>query len=189
VVSKEERVTGGSSEATSSRLDEVLRPDFAEDLAELSVDELRQRRDLALAEREFLSYLRRLVQVRQDLLNAERDRRSSGGEQESLVDRLRTVLAEGPSNGASRGEAVRFQLSDGDLAEAERRAIAMAPEAGLMVPDKMSGGELDELRARLNQEERTVSSARSKVLAVHDRLQNELKRRYREDPASIPTGS
>jgi hypothetical protein len=182
-------VTGGSSEATSSRQEEVLSPDFAENLAGLPLDELRQRRDLALAEREYLSDLRRLVQVRQDLLTAERERRCSGGEQEPLVDRLRTVLAEGPSSGASRGEAVRFQLSDDDLAEAERRADSMAPEAGLMVPDKMSEGELDELRARLDQEERTVSSARSKVLAVHDRLQDELKRRYREDPSSIPTGA
>ena len=35
-------------------------------------------------------------------------------------------------------------------------------------------------------EERRVSSDRAAVIRVHDRLQEELKRRYRDDPSQIP---
>jgi hypothetical protein len=37
----------------------------------------------------------------------------------------------------------------------------------------------------LEREEHAVSAERAAVLAVHDRLQDELKRRFREDPGSV----
>src|SRR5204863_3814746 len=47
----------------SPRTTRVLDPSFVEHLDESSLAEVRRRRDEALAEREFQSYLRRLVQV------------------------------------------------------------------------------------------------------------------------------
>jgi len=38
---------------------------------------------------------------------------------------------------------------------------------------------------KLEREERSISDARASVIGVHDRLQQELKRRYREDPTLI----
>ena len=49
---------------TSARITRVLDPAFVEGLTDQPIDELRHRRDEALAEREYQSYLRRLVQVR-----------------------------------------------------------------------------------------------------------------------------
>jgi len=40
---------------------------------------------------------------------------------------------------------------------------------------------------RLAEEEREVSAARAEVLGVLDVLQDELKRRYREDPSLVLT--
>jgi hypothetical protein len=61
----------------------VFEPTFLEGLEDVSLAEIRRRRDEALAEREFQSYLRRILQVRQDLFPAEEQRRSSGGDPRS----------------------------------------------------------------------------------------------------------
>jgi hypothetical protein len=173
----------------SSRTADVLDPAFLNSLTDLPTDELRRRRDESLAEREFLSYLRRLLQVRQDVLSAERGQRKSGEQPGPLVDRLTAVLSKGgKTNGTSRGEAIRTVLSDADLEEAERQAEAMLPPLNLGQSDEMSEDELERAVRSLAEAERAVSSRRAAVIRVHDRLQEELKRRYRDNPAEIPTG-
>jgi hypothetical protein len=168
----------------SPRTRAVLAGDFVHELEGLDVDELRRRRDEALAEREFLSFLRRLLQVRQDLLLNERARRATGKDVEPLVDRLTSILSEGPQ-GRGRGEALRLTLPDEDVAEAERRVNALLPEARLTSLEGLEESELDELLAGLERGQREVSADRSAVIRVHDRLQEELKRRYRADHSQI----
>jgi hypothetical protein len=172
----------------SSRAADVLDPTFLDGLPDLSTDELRRRRDESLAEREFLSYLRRLLQVRQDVLSAERGQRKSGEKPEPLVDRLTAVLSKGGKANGTRGEAIRTVLSEADLEEAERQAEAMLPQLNLGETDQMSEDELERVVRSLAEAERAVSSRRAAVIRVHDRLQEELKRRYRDNPAEIPTG-
>src|SRR5437867_3131452 len=109
----------------SGRTVAVLNPTFLEGLEELSTEEVRRRRDQAFAEREFQSYLRRLVQVRQDILTAERERRRSGGGSQSAVERVTAALSGGPKPKQSRGEALRTGLTTQDMEEAERRADAV----------------------------------------------------------------
>ena len=55
-----------------SRTATIVDPDFMADPETMSLEEIRDRRDQARAELEFQSYLRRLIQVRQDILLAER---------------------------------------------------------------------------------------------------------------------
>src|SRR3954468_24512252 len=76
------------------RIDRVLAPSFVEGLDGLDVSELKQRRDEALAEREYLSLLRRLVHGRLDILRAESVRRSEGGPSTPLSERLSAILSE-----------------------------------------------------------------------------------------------
>lgn len=167
------------------RLADVLDPGFVAGLKDLTVDEVRERRDRALAEREYLSYLRRLVQVRYDLLSAERDRRRSGGESRPLVERLASVLSESGHPGSSRGEAVRTALREEDVDRADERANAILGPVGLSNPEALEEDQLSSAIETLDGEERAISAERLSVLRVHDRLQGELKRRFREDPASI----
>ena len=164
-----------------SRGARVKHPSFLEGLEDLPLEEIRHRRDQALAEREFQSYLRRLIQVREDLLVAERTRRESGAEPAPLLDRLRSVLAEGPQ-GRGRGEALRLELPGEDMAEADRRADSTLGGAAMRAPEQLEESELDDALERLAREERVVSLDRAAVIKVHDRLQEELKRRFREDP-------
>ena len=57
------------------RIDRILDPAYAENLASLDLAEVKRRRDECLAEREYQSLLRRLVQGRLDIVRAERNRR------------------------------------------------------------------------------------------------------------------
>src|SRR5438067_3795169 len=132
---------------TAARTAAVLDPAFVEGLEALSVDDVRHRRDQALAEREFQSYLRRVVQARQDLLVSERKRRASGQASKPLVERLASALSEGPKGGHPRGEAVRNVLTEADVEEAERRADAISNEAGLSDPEVLEEADLERMLA------------------------------------------
>lgn len=160
------------------RIDRVLAPAFAADLADLGLEEVRRRRDEALAEREYLSFLRRLLQGRIDILGAERDRRRVGGEEAPVVERLSQALAD-RTRGPSRGEAPVVPVPDEEIALARRRVERIAADLTLSNPSALSDEDLDRAMERLAREERGVSAKRTKVLAVHDALQEELKRRYR----------
>jgi hypothetical protein len=172
---------GERASAGEARTAEVLDPGFVEGLDELPIDELRRRRDTALDERDFQSYLRRLVQVRQDLLLAEERRRASGEAPMGIVERITTVLADGP-RGGSRGEVLRVTLTEEDLSEADRRAVELMGDLAREIPLNLDDAGLADALARLELAERTVSADRRSILDVHDALQDELKRRYREDP-------
>ena len=62
------------------RIDRVLDPGFIAEAGSLDLAELRARRDDAEAEEADISYLRRLLQGRLDILRAELVRRSQGGD-------------------------------------------------------------------------------------------------------------
>lgn len=172
--------------ARPSRTEEVLAPAFLDGIDEIPVEDLRRRRDLATRERDFQSYLRRLVQTPCDLLVAERERRTHGAAPTPIVERLKAALADAP-RGSSRGEAVRVTLTADDLEEARARADALVSASQITRAQKLSDEELEAAIERLQRAERLVSRARHAVFDVHDRLQDELKRRYSTDPSLIPT--
>jgi hypothetical protein len=169
------------------RIDRVLAPAFARELQGLDIAELRQRRDEALAEREYLSLLRRLVQGRLDILRGETTRRAEGGEEMTLEERLAAMLSSDEDRGSSRGEALRIPVPDEEVANARRRIERLVSDTTISDAPSLSEGDLKRAVSRLEEEERMVSKARNAVLDVHDRLQNELKRRFKEDLSQIST--
>lgn len=171
---------------SSGRTAAVLDPAFLDGLDDLPTEEVRRRRDQAFAEREYQSYLRRLVQVRQDILRAEGERRLAGGSSQSAVERVTAALSGGPKPKHSRGEALRTGLTPEDMEDAERQADAVLGQASSNSPEDLSQEELERSLAALTEGELTISADRLAVMRVHDRLQEELKRRYREDPSQIP---
>lgn len=157
----------------------MLAPGFAENLADLEDDEVRRRRDLTRAEREYLSLLRRLLQGRIEILRAEEARRRGEGEG-PVVDRLADILSEG-TRGPSRGEAPVMTLDADEVALARRRVERLVSDAHLSNLESLSQGELQQSLSRLEEEERSVSDTRSQVIGVHDDLQEEMKRRLRAE--------
>ncbi len=167
-------------EGGNRRIDRVLGSGFTDDLGSLDGDEVRRKRDLSRSELEYLSFLRRLLQGRRDILKDELERRRAGGEVKPIVDRLVDVLSEG-SRGPARGEAPVLPMPEEEILLARRRVERMVSDSRLSNLEEMSDDDLGDAVARIEAEERVVSDTRAKVIEVHDTLQDEIKRRYREE--------
>jgi hypothetical protein len=169
----------------SRRIDRIRLATYIEALDALSLDDLRERRDECLAEREYLSLLRRLVQGRAEILRAELDARGSDEDLGPIVDRLAQILAGDEPHAASRGEAVKVGVPEEELLLARRRIERLVADAGISDPAALDDAALAAAVDLLATEEREVSTARGDVIRSLDILQDELKRRYREDPTLV----
>ena len=163
------------------RIDRIRDPSYLDGIEGHSLDDVRARRDECMAEREYLSLLRRLVQGRAEILKAELTSRGSGDER-PLVDRLSEILAS-DQPATSRGEAMRVTLPEEEMLLARRRIERLVADAGISDPSDLDDERLREAIEVLAGEEREVSAQRTDVHRVLDALQGELKRRYKEDPS------
>jgi hypothetical protein len=164
------------------RIDRIRDAAYLEDVGDLSLEDLRARRDECLAEREYLSLLRRLVQGRAEILKAELASRGTD-DAAPLVDRLAQILAGDEPQTQARGEAVRVGLPEEEMLLARRRVERIVADATLSDPSSMDDRQLSDVVEMLSEEERQVSDARGDVIRVLDVLQDELKRRYKDDPS------
>lgn len=165
------------------RIDRIRDPAYVEGLASLELDDLRARRDECMAEREYLSLLRRLLQGRAEILKAELDGRDGAEQAGPLVDRLAEILSADEHQPSSRGEAVRLGVPDDELDFARRHVERLVADAGISDPAVLDDDALADAVHVLASEERTVSDSRREVISTLDALQDELKRRYKDDPS------
>ncbi len=163
------------------RIDRIRDPSYLDGIEGRSLEDVRARRDECMAEREYLSLLRRLVQGRAEILKAELASRSSDDDR-PLVDRLSEILASDQPP-TSRGEAMRISLPEEEMLLARRRIERLVADAGISDPSALDDAHLQEAVEVLAGEEREVSAQRGDVHRVLDALQDELKRRYKEDPS------
>ena len=163
------------------RIDRIREPSYLDGIDAMTLEDVRARRDECMAEREYLSLLRRLVQGRAEILEAELASRGTDDDR-SLVDRLSEILASDEPV-SSRGEAMRVSAPEEEMLLARRRVERLVADAGISDPSALDDARLAEAVDVLATEEREVSSQRRDVLRVLDALQDELKRRYKEDPS------
>lgn len=167
-----------------------MAPGYLEGLASWSLEDLRARRAEATEVETGLSYVRRIVQGRLDILLAEQQMRGSGeqaGTEDSLsglVDRLPSILGEHVrSPGLGRLPTL---MAPGELEPALKDRLEEAmPEARLAEVTLIEDAELSAGIDRLVAFEREVSSLRRSVFDVLDRLQEEIVRRYRTGEATV----
>ncbi|HTE73091.1 MAG TPA: aerial mycelium formation protein [Actinomycetes bacterium] len=163
------------------RIDRVLGEGFASGLGDLGIDELRSRRREAEQEEADLSYVRRMLQGRMDILRAELARRSGGGEE--IVDHLAQVLGDSARSDHGLGRFLRVEPSRVD----EHRRLVEQVIADIGVSD-VQGRSDEELRAaveRLEGFEHAVSEDRRRVQQVMDSLTTEVADRYKSGAASV----
>ena len=163
------------------RIDRIRDPSYLVGINAMTLEDVRARRDESMAEREYLSLLRRLVQGRAEILKAELAARGSD-EHRPLIDRLSEILASDEPT-TSRGEAMHVSMPEEEMLLARRRSERLVADAGISDPTELDDARLEESIEVLAGEEQEVSSQRSDVLRVLDALQDELKRRYKEDPS------
>ncbi|MEX0989051.1 MAG: hypothetical protein WEA54_06575 [Actinomycetota bacterium] len=174
-----------TDEPGKRRIDRIREPSFAQSLDDLPLEELRERRDDCRLELEYVSLLRRLLQGRAEILKAEIERRDDDTGGASLVERLSDVLSGDEHPVSSRGAAVQVGVPDEELALARRRIERLWADAGVSDPTDQDRDELEKAIDVLVAAEKDVSADRTDVIAVLDRLQEELKRRYRDDPSLV----
>jgi hypothetical protein len=156
------------------RIDRVTAPDFLDELEGRQPNEVRAMRDDCQAEEARLSYERRVLQGKLDILRAEASRRQTG-QDGGLVDALPSILADEPA--PSRG--VRSTPVYEPDADEQRRGMEAELEGVVARAPDMSDDELAETTDKLVAWEREVSDVRAEVLRRLDTLQEELIRRYR----------
>jgi len=164
------------------RVDRVLDPAFVEGLADISMVELRARRKEAEQEEVDLSYLRRMLHGRMDIVQAELARRESS-EDVSVVDSLVAILSDGPRSTFGSG---RHATATPSRMSERRRGVEVAiGDAEASDIEARSIGELVLVLEMLRGHESVVSQTRREVQTVMDTLSAELAGRYRDGLASI----
>lgn len=165
------------------KIDQILDPDFVDGLEELDIDELRARRRLCDEAENELSYYRRMLHGRMDLLAFEL-RRRRGEETRSLLEALPEILSDHPGEGPPAGRPTRVTLPS--IPDNRRRLIDRALEDDFLARLAfVEESELLEIQEQLVETEAEVSAQRQAVQQVFDAVQSELTRRYREGLASF----
>ena len=165
------------------RIDRVLESDFTEQLNGVPVEELRSRRQMLDDLDTELSYYRRMLHGKLDLLDFEL-RRRSGEETRSLIEALPEILADPPSARTSNPLDKELSLDLPDLAGEGRRAVdqALSDDFLARLPF-LEDDELTSVRDSLAKTEKSVSDQRRAVHDAHDAITGELTQRYREGVA------
>ncbi len=160
------------------RIDIVLEPEYLEDLAGIDLDELRRRREQAEDVETQISYYRRLLHGRMDLLNFEL-RRRSGEEERSLLEALPEILASGMVLG-SEPNLRHLDTMPPLPTTTGRRLIDKIMDDGVLTQlPELSSEELSEAIERLEEVEAQLSVQRKQLHTVIDALQEEIISRYR----------
>ncbi|MEU0370418.1 AmfC protein [Streptomyces sp. NPDC006283] len=161
------------------------------DLGALRLPELRTLRRDSQRDEADLSYVRRLVQGRIDILRAELARRTAPGTpvgdrlpvDRQLVDRLSEILADAPSRRGSSARHVTLSTPRGE--EYRRLASDMLDEVELSDLDARTDEELHAAMGRLLGYEQQVSHRRRLLQRTADDCSAEIARRYREGEAQV----
>jgi hypothetical protein len=172
----------------SDRLARVLADDYTAGVEDLPTDEVRVRRHECQEVELGLSYARRLVQGRLDIIHAELERRGSGegrSDPGELVDRLKEgeMLGEQtrppgfgrlPTLMAPDVASDEFSSEIDEVADAE--SLAKLPE--------LADDVISKLADQLTTLERSLSERRRKVFDRIDAFQAEIVRRYKTGQAN-----
>ncbi len=171
-------------------LENLLADEYLKGLEEMSVAEVRERRDECDGVEDSLSVLRRLVQGKLDIVLADLERRAgglAGGGLAQVVEQLPTILSEGSEGGRSsngRGRLRRNIAPDVNFRQLTAeldRIMDVDTSAGLL---GMGEQEVRDIAEALHDLEQKVSIRRTAVQDRIDNLQAEIVNRYKSGAAN-----
>jgi len=184
---RSESVSSGLSSVLSGgnrRIDRVLSEGYLDGITSLPLAEVRDLRNEAEQEEADLSYVRRLLQGRVDIIRAELARRRGElGESASIIDQLPNILADdrAPARGLGRHTVIEPSRVD----EHRRLVERLVADSDLSALAGRTADQLEETLLRFGEHEKEISEQRRKVQAVMDACAAEITRRYREGEADV----
>jgi hypothetical protein len=176
-------VTPKPSPAGGAAVDALLDPAFVEDATRQSMKEVRRLRREAEQQEVNLSYARRLLQGRLDIVRRELQRRAEH-DGRSLVDLLPEILSEkgrGPAHGLGRHQTVQPQAPE----EYESWVNSLTKGVDISAISDLTDAKLEKAARALAEAESGLSERRRGVQQVMDALAAELGRRYRDGEADV----
>lgn len=171
---------------TRRRIDIVLEPEYLADLSEASLEDLRKRRSTTEDVETQISYYRRLIHGRMDLLNFE-VRRRGGEEERTLLEALPEILASGMILGPEPN-LKHIETMPPIPTSTGRRLIDKIMDDGVLTQlPELTDEDLAEALDRLEEVETELSTQRKQLHGVIDSLQGEIIARYRtqQDEAQV----
>lgn len=169
------------------RIDRVTEPSYLGDLAGRPLADVRAMRAECQEEEAVLSYERRLLHARLDIMRAELERRAGKGGP-SLVERLPQILAD--EHRSTRG-AFPQEVVLPSFENSRRRVEQVVSDDTLANLSGLPDDRIRDLIATTEEVERSVSADRRRVQQVLDALNAEIGRRYKTgdaDPADVLAG-
>ncbi len=156
------------------RVDRVLADDFLADLATADLETLSAKRVDAEQEEVDLSYVRRLIQGRIDIAEAEQHRRATGA-QGSIIDQLASILAD--ENATTTGSGRHISAEPSRLDEHRRVVERVVSDVRMSDVTVLDDEQLVNAIDLLRRHEEHVSKLRRRVQQVADGLAAEIGRR------------
>ena len=168
------------------RIDRILDEDYLDDIGDRPTDALRRSRDDCREEESVVSYARRVVQGKLDVLYAEVQRRRDEGVATGAVNDIAQVLADDEAPGDNldlRTRAVSTYVPDStELRRVGERAANIEALGDLDGEDDLT---LAKRIGKLAVEEERLSETRARLLDRIDALNDEIADRYREGGTDV----
>lgn len=170
-------------------LDRIIDPAYVAALDDRTIDQIRGMRDECQALENGLSYVRRLIQGRLDIVGAELAHRRGGDRVDlhTLVSELPTILSAGTQGGSVAGAQPPLDLDpeEGATEALEQRLEAVISTGELAELSSLDEEALQAIVTRVSQFEEEISARRRQIHEVIDRIRAEITRRYRDGEASV----
>jgi len=174
----------GTPQQGTRRIDRVLAEDYLAGIGQVPLADVRSLRDEAEQEEVDLSYIRRLIQGRMDIVRAELNRREGTGPAGSLVEGLAKTLADEP-RGPARGLGRHTTIEPSRVDSHRRYVEALVANVDLTDTSERTSDELLHATRVLSDEEHVLSGKRREVQTVMDACSAEITRRYRDGEADV----
>jgi hypothetical protein len=169
---------------TDTRLEHVLDDGYLEGLQSWSTAQVRTARAECEAEEEGVSFTRRVLQGRLDILRAELLRRDRVGDDdaEDLLQRLPGILStDHVASPPAQARSTRLRVPE----DAERLEAEIDELVGSTEFAELETVELSSIIERLGARERELSEVRRRLFDRIDALRDELARRYKDGTAAV----
>ena len=169
--------------AGGAAVDALLEPAFLEGATTQPMAEVRRLRREAEQQEVNLSYTRRLLQGRLDIVRRELQRRAED-DGRSLMDLLPEILSEkgrGPAHGLGRHQTVQPQSPE----DYESWVNSLTKGVDISAIQTLTDAKLEKAARALAEAELDLSERRRGVQQVMDGLAAELGRRYRDGEADV----
>lgn len=170
---------GQKEEQKRRRMDVILSSEYVQSLPDISLDELKDKRNETEEVETEVSYIRRLAQARIDLFEAEKRRRVDGSSMADLISMLPKILAGDEQRSEGTNVKPTKTLGPNPDIKWNRGSEKVVVDDSLANISELSDNELDETIDQLKDFEENISKTRKALHEVMQSIDSEFIKRHK----------